>query len=185
MSTRARFVIDAVLTAAFLVSYKPGATGLGLHEWLSVGLALLGLFHAALNWDWVVHTARSFWVRLLRMSAVNLVVDALLFAATVMVMLSGLLVSRVIGPGFGLTPSMAPLWHRLHAFSADAVVVLFLVHGVLHWRWIAKTVTGWLSSSKGGSHEGDATTHRRRSGRRRVHGSRDVRRRERGDRSYA
>jgi hypothetical protein len=185
MSIRARLGIDAVLVVAFLVSYKPAVTGTGLHEWLSVGLATIALFHLALNWDWVVHTAESFLARLLRMSAVNLVVDGLLFAATVMVTLSGLVISRAIGPVVGLSPSTAPLWHRLHSFSADAAVALFALHGVLHWRWVLKAVTKLVPDAKRGSHEADAKTDRGRSGRNRDHSSRHVGRGDRRDRSYA
>jgi len=185
MSARARLGIDAFLAAAFLLSYRPTVTGMSLHEWLSVGLAAIGLFHLAINWDWVVHTATSVAARLLRMSTANLVVDGLLFAATVMVTLSGLVISRAIGPVFGLSPSGAPLWHWLHYFSASAAVALFAVHGALHWRWILKTVTRLLSEAKGGSHEADATKDRSRSGRDRGHGSRHVGRGDRRDRPYA
>jgi len=185
MSTRARLGIDAVLMTAFLVAYKPAVTGAGLHEWLSVGLALIGLFHVALNWDWVTHTAKKLLARLLRVSAVNLMVDGLLFAATVMVVLSGLTISRVIGPVVGVSPSSAPLWHLLHALSANATLALFALHAVLHWKWILKAVTGLLSDTKGGSREPDAKTDRGRSGRGRNNRSRHVGRGDRRDRPYA
>jgi hypothetical protein len=185
MSARARLGIDAALTVAFLLAYKPAVTGLGLHEWLSVGLATIGLFHVALNWDWVVHTAKRFVARLMKMSAANLVVDGLLFAATVMVVLSGLMISRVIGPAVGLTPSPAPLWYLMHALSAEAAVALFALHAALHWKWILKAVTGLRTDVRGGSHEADATTDRGRSRRGRAHGSRHVGRGDRRDRPYA
>jgi len=185
MSTRARLGIDALLMAAFLVAYEPAVTGASLHEWLSVALATVGLFHVALNWDWVVHTAAKLLARLLRVSAVNLVVDALLFAATVMVVLSGLTISRVIGPDVGLSPSAAPLWHLLHALSANAALTLFALHAALHWKWILKAVTSLLPEAKGGSHEADAKTDRGRSRRGRGHGSHHVGRGDRRDRPYA
>jgi hypothetical protein len=185
MSTRSRLYIDAVLATAFLLAYRPTVTGMSLHEWLSVALATIGLFHLALNWDWVVHTAKSFVARLRRMSAANLVVDGLLFGATVMVVLSGLTISRVIGPDVGLSPSAAPLWHRLHSLSAGAAVALFALHGALHWKWILKAVGGLLSETKGGTHEADAKTDRGRSGRGRNHSPRHVGRGDRRDRPYA
>ncbi|MEI7815080.1 MAG: DUF4405 domain-containing protein [Coriobacteriia bacterium] len=185
MSARARLGIDAVLVAAFLASYNMTATGLTLHEWIAVGLALLGLFHLALNWDWVVHTAESFLARLLRMSAVNLVVDIALFATTVMVSLSGIVISRVVGPLVGLTPSTAPLWYRLHSLSAVAVVALFVVHGVLHWKWILNVSTRWLSDARAGSNEEDAKKNRFRPGRHRNHRARHVGRRDRRNRNHA
>jgi hypothetical protein len=181
MSVRARLGIDAALAVAFLLAYKPSVTGLGLHEWLSVGLAAIGVFHTALNWDWVVHTARRIRDRLLKVSTLNLVVDVLLFAATVLVVLSGLSISQVIGPLVGLAPSTAPLWYAVHVSSAGLAVALFALHGVLHWKWIAQTVAKLARDTKGPEHEAYAAAARRRPARDRRYRPRHV---VRGDARY-
>jgi hypothetical protein len=148
-------------------------------------LAAIGLLHLAINWDWVVHIAASFLARLRKMSALNLVVDGLLFAATVMVTLSGLAISRTVGPAFGMSPSAAPLWHSLHYLSASVAVALFVVHGVLHWRWIAKTVAKLAPRFEGGPREAYATAHGVGAGRDRDDSVHHVGRRHRRDRAHA
>jgi hypothetical protein len=185
MSVRARLGIDSVLAVAFLVTYHPALTGLGLHEWLAVALAAVCLFHLALNWDWAVHTAKTLWARLMKMSALNFVVDVCLFSTTVMVTLSGLMVSQVVGPMLGLTPSVAPLWHTIHLLSAGAAVTTFAVHGVLHWRWIWNAVTRWLADRKGEPRETDAKEARGGGRRGRHHRSRHVGRRDDRHRAVA
>ena len=70
-------------------------------------------------------------------------VDAALFVAAVTVMLSGLLISQSIARAFGITIVPNALWVSTHSWSADATILLLLVHFVLHWRWIA-SVAGKL-----------------------------------------
>ena len=70
---------------------------------------------------------------------VNLVVDAALFVAAVTVMLSGLLISQYVAQAAGVTIVPTSLWVSDAPWSADATMLLLLVHFALHWRWIVKT----------------------------------------------
>ncbi len=142
MSARARLILDGVLLAAFVAADDPVATGIAFHEWLCLALVAVALFHMALSWDWVVRTAVSFLATLRATSRVNLVVDAVLFVATVTVMLSGFMVSRTLSGMAGWVPATAVLWHQAHSVSADVTMYALVVHAILHWRWIANVVTG-------------------------------------------
>ena len=142
MSAASRFTIDGILLVAFISAYNPAVTGLSIHEWLSLGLVFLAIFHMALNWDWMVRVTVTFLARVRAMSRINLVVDLVLFVSTVTVMLSGFVVSRIIGPSVGLSPSTDLLWHSVHSTSADVTVLAFSLHGVLHWRWISSVLFG-------------------------------------------
>jgi hypothetical protein len=161
MSAASRFTVDGILLAAFIAAYNPSATGLTVHEWLSLGLVFVAIFHTALNWDWVVHVTTTFLDRIRAMSRVNLFVDLVLFVATVTVMLSGFLISRVLGAAVGLLPSTAVLWHTVHSVSADVTVVAFTVHALLHWRWIVNVMFGAPSARAAAS--GADRTHARHS----------------------
>ena len=63
-------------------------------------------------------------------------VDVALFIVAVTVMLSGLLVSQSVAGTFGVTIVPSSLWVSTHSWSADATILLLLVHFALHWRWI-------------------------------------------------
>ena len=52
-------------------------------------------------------------------------------------MLSGLLISQSVARVFGVTIVPSALWVSTHSWSADATILLLLVHFALHWRWIA------------------------------------------------
>lgn len=138
MSANKRFAIDAVLLVAFVAAYYPLRTGLAVHEWLSLAVIIPSFVHLVINWDWVQRVFTSFLGRVRTMSRVNLVVDSALFLSTVTVMLSGFVVSRVISGLLGYEASLFPVWHRVHALSADAVVLLMLVHLGLHWKWVVR-----------------------------------------------
>lgn len=136
MTARARLWLDLALFGALFVAYNPAWTGVAVHEWLSVVMVTPLLFHLVINWDQSLQILRHFSQRLRVLPKVNLVVDAALFVAGVTVVLSGLLISRSIAGVLGVVIVPSPLWVSTHAWSADATVLLLLVHVALHWRWI-------------------------------------------------
>lgn len=138
MTAKMRLPIDLFMFAAFVAAYRPFATGLALHEWLSLALVTPVLVHAVVNWDWAARMVRSFGRQLRAKNRVNLVVDVALFVSTVSVMLSGFMVSRVIAGLVGLSATTDPAWYSVHSFSADAALSLALLHTVLHWKWFAR-----------------------------------------------
>jgi hypothetical protein len=136
MSARARLWLDLALFGALFVAYNPAWTGVAVHEWLSVVIIVPLLFHVIVNWDQTLAILRRFAERLRATPKVNLVVDAVLFVVAVTAMLSGLLISQAVARAFGIAIVPDSLWVSTHAWSADATVLLLLVHFALHWRWI-------------------------------------------------
>jgi hypothetical protein len=154
MSARARLWLDLALFAALFLAYNPLWTGIALHEWLCVIALAPLLFHVAINWNQTLQVLRRLAQRLRAMSKVNLVVDAALFVALVTVTLSGLLISQAVAGSLGVTIPPDPLWTSTHAWSADATILLLLVHFALHWRWIV-TTAGKLGRVRPGAGEND------------------------------
>ena len=156
MPARTRLLVDTVLLAAFVAAYYPLRTGLAVHEWLCLIVIIPSLVHLVVNWNWAQRVATSLLGRLRATTRLNFVVDSLLYVAVITVMLSGFVVSRVIGGVMGYAASPYPIWHHVHAISADVTIGLALVHLGLHWRWVvrvAKThVLAGLAAS-GGSDE--------------------------------
>jgi hypothetical protein len=71
-------------------------------------------------------------------------VDVLLFAAFVLVMLSGILISRSALAVLGIQVAESPTWRFLHSWSADASLILTGLHFALHWTWIVNAVARCL-----------------------------------------
>lgn len=150
LTNRARLALDLGLSAAILVAFFPTFTGITVHEWLSLAIFVPTVIHLAVNWDWVLRVVARFLGKVRAASRVNLLVDALLFVATVTVMLSGLMVSQAIASALGVTVVPSAAWHLAHAFSARAVIALMGVHFALHWRWIARVVRDWAGLASAG-----------------------------------
>src|SRR5580658_10375674 len=55
---RLDFWLDAVLLLGYTLAYSYGFTGIGIHEWLGIGLGLVLLVHLTLHWDWVIRTTK-------------------------------------------------------------------------------------------------------------------------------
>lgn len=136
MTARARLWLDLALFGALFLAYQPAWTGVAVHEWLSVSVIVPLLFHVIVNWDQTLAILRRLAERLKAMSKVNLMVDVALFIVAVTAMLSGLLVSQSVARTFGLVIVPDSLWVSTHSWSADATILVLLVHFVLHWRWI-------------------------------------------------
>ena len=148
MTARSRLLLDGGLFAALLAVNNPAWTGISVHEWLGIALITPLLVHLIINWDWTVRTVTNFVDKARNASRVNLVVDTLLFLATVAVMLSGLVVSTTLPGLFGFTTSPSIIWHALHSVSADATILLMLTHLGLHWRWVVRTAGRVLAPSE-------------------------------------
>lgn len=138
MSARARLWLDLALFTALFLGYNPAWTGVVVHEWLCAIVIVPLLFHVIINWDQTLRVLHRFAQIVRATPKVNLVVDAVLFVAVVTLMLSGLLISQFVLPTFGLTVTPTALWVSTHSWSADATILLLLVHFALHWRWIVR-----------------------------------------------
>jgi hypothetical protein len=148
MSARKRLALDIALTVGLLAAFNPARTGIPVHQWLSIALLAPVLLHLLVNWQWALRVARTFMARLLSVSRLNFVVDVALFAASVTVMVSGFMVAPALLAPVGIHFTATYAWHLVHAWSADATVVLFALHGALHWRWALGVVKRLASNPK-------------------------------------
>lgn len=138
MPARARLWLDLALFGALFLAYNPAWTGVAVHEWMCVVVIVPLLFHVIINWDQTLSIMARFAELARTTPKVNLVVDTALFVAGVTAMLSGLLVSQYVLRAFGLSVTPTLVWVDMHRWSADATMLLLLVHFVLHWRWILR-----------------------------------------------
>jgi Domain of unknown function (DUF4405) len=135
--TRLDFWLDAVLLTGYTLAYSYGFTGIGIHEWLGIGLGVALLFHLTLHWDWVIRTTRRLFSPHGQDKLIWAVNLALLFGM-VLCVASGILISRVALPFLGINPLGSPFWTRMHILTAEVTLGLVPVHVALRWRWILR-----------------------------------------------
>lgn len=144
MSVKTNLIVDSLILAAFLIAFEPSLTGIAIHEWLSLAFAATLIIHVLLHWDWVIQVGVKFFHKLFHSSRLNFIIDAILFVAFTLVMLSGILISRTILPTLGIQVVESRFWRFLHSWSADVTVFILALHFALHWKWIVNTFKRYL-----------------------------------------
>lgn len=141
--TRTKVRTDLALFALFVVLSAPQATGLPLHEWLTLAFVPVFALHLALNWDWVVQVARRFSRRLGAATRINALWDALLYPWMVFVVVSGFMASVSFLPFTlgGWTPD--PFWTVLHHRTSNLLLPVVGIHLALHAKWIMSVLRRW------------------------------------------
>ena len=140
MKAKTNLLIDFGIFTAMLVALEPNLTGIPVHEWLSVALAVTIVVHLLLHWDWIANVLLRYFKKLWSVSRLQFILDTLLFIAFNAVMLSGLMISRTVMPALGLAVISNPAMRLLHSTSANATLVLVGIHFALNWGWVVTTV---------------------------------------------
>lgn len=128
-------VVDALALVLYVVVSLPALTGVGVHEWLGLGVGVVLLVHGAQHVDFAGRLLAS---RCSPRAVGRILLDAALVLAVAVVMLSGLMESGAVLPTFGLYAEGYYFWGPLHAASAKVLLALLIVHGALNigsvWR---------------------------------------------------
>lgn len=128
--------IDLIALLVYLVVATPAITGIGLHEWLGLGVLVVFFVHIA-----------AALVRKPRVG--NFVLDVLILVVLAAATVSGLMVSGAVLPAVGLYAEGYYFWDPLHAISAKVLLALLLVHVAAHWKWIV----AWFRKGKADRYE--------------------------------
>lgn len=137
MDLKRNLVLDAAALAVYAVVASPAVTGIGMHEWIGLGLFVLFVVHVAAHGGWIADTVRAAFSRPSAARMANLVLDALIALALAVCAVSGLFVSGAVLPSFGWFAPGYFFWDPLHALSAKALLALLVVHVVAHARHVA------------------------------------------------
>jgi hypothetical protein len=146
---KTNLLVDFGILATFLVAFEPGLTGLPLHEWLGAAFAATILIHLLLHWKWILAVGGHFFKKLFHNSRLQFAVDALLFIAFILAMVSGFAVSRTVLPLLGIRLAASGLWRPIHSLSANGTLALVGLHFALHWSWVVTMTKRYLLAPLG------------------------------------
>lgn len=104
-------VVDALALVLYVVVSLPALTGVGMHEWLGLGVGVVLLVHGAQHIDFV---GRLLAARCSLRATGRMLLDVALVLSVVVVALSGLMESGVVLPTFGLYAEGYYFWGPLH-----------------------------------------------------------------------
>jgi cytochrome b561 len=140
--------IAFVIFTLFLVGYEPALTGSYVHEWLNLTFAFAILVHLAMHWDWLAAVARRLVRRTPPAVRFNYILGLLLLIVFVMMILSGLMISRSALAAFGYVPPQRSVWRELHSAFSNIWLFLIALHIAMHWDWIAHACRRYLAAPR-------------------------------------
>ncbi|MEG1435545.1 MAG: DUF4405 domain-containing protein [Gordonibacter sp.] len=142
-------VIDGVVLIIYLVVANPAITGIGLHEWLGLGIVVVFFIHCLVHYDWIIDVLKGIAISPSLARQGNLLLDLVTFVMFVVVTVSGIGISSAVLQAFGLYAGGYYFWDPLHSISAKVLLALLLVHVVVHWKWFLS----FFKQEKGDKHE--------------------------------
>lgn len=134
--TKVNLWYDLAIFVAALLAPAVFLTGLTIHEWLGIGLGLAVIVHLLLHWSWIVQVTKRFFGSTTWTSRINYVLNVLFFVVLTVIVFTGLMISEVALPLFGIQAPSGQLWRPLHSLASDAMVFILALHVALHWKWL-------------------------------------------------
>lgn len=142
--TKTNYVVDLVIGISFLLATAPNATGEPIHEWLSMGLAVMVVTHLLLHWQWIVAITKKIFRKVAWQQRINYILNIGLFIDMTIIMFTGIMISKTVVPLLGLELPNNMTWRSLHGLASDVGVFLIGLHLALHWDWIVRTSKRYL-----------------------------------------
>ncbi|MBP7999427.1 MAG: cytochrome b/b6 domain-containing protein [Chloroflexi bacterium] len=142
--TLKNFWLDIALFIAFIVDMNTRFTGIPIHEWLGIALGIALIYHLLLHWNWIVAITRRIFSKLPATERLRYILDIALFVDMVIVIATGIWISRVALPQLGISVGESFLWRRLHGMTADLVLWMVALHLALSWKWIMNAFKRYL-----------------------------------------
>lgn len=122
-----------MLFSGFVLSFFLNLTGLGLHQWLGVGMGGLALYHLLVHWKWV-KTVTSRFLKCPRKARIYYLLDAGLLMGLGGIVFTGLIISSWLD----LPLANYWVWRQIHVLSSIFTLLAVVVKLGLHWKWIVK-----------------------------------------------
>lgn len=129
-------LLDTCMFICFAALLSWRMTGVAAHEWIGLSLIALIMAHLIVHWGWV-ETQIAAGLR--RRRIVPFLLNAALFVAMGVTLVSGVVISKVVVPN-QLPPARYLLWHGLHESATTFTVIILGLHVALNWDHIR----GWV-----------------------------------------
>lgn len=136
---RSNLLIDAATFIAFLIATAPRLSGIGIHEWLGIAFGAAIIVHLLLHWQWIIAMSKTMLRRARASSRLGYLLNLALFIDVTLLTFTGVMISEVALPMFGLRLPRGFLWRGLHSLTSNIAVLLIGLHLALHWQWVLKT----------------------------------------------
>lgn len=141
---RFAWCLDTLLFLALLLLLSPRLTGLPVHEWLGIAITVPLLVHLLLAWSWIAAAARRLRQPRRPREVANSVLNAFLFVAATVVVVSGLVISQVALRQLGVATINDRAWRGMHNRWTTWLWIGASAHIAMNWRWIVTATRSYI-----------------------------------------
>ena len=127
------YAVDMFLLVALWLLFSPRLTGLAIHEWLGLALGLPLLLHLLLSWSWIANATVGLFAKATPRRTINYALNALLFVLIVLEIVSGVMISAIAIPAFGIATVNDRSWRALHNLGLNWTLLLLGLHLAMNW----------------------------------------------------
>lgn len=138
MNRPAEFWLDLLLFLLVILLLAPRLTGLPAHEWLGLCLAALLILHLLFSWRWISTATRRLGRPMPARFRINYLINVTLFVLVMLVIVSGVVISRVALPRLGVTMIEDRSWRALHNLTLNWLTLFTGLHLAMNWEWVAR-----------------------------------------------
>ena len=132
-----KFILNLSLSIVMLLLMDPRSFyGLVFHEWAGLIIGLFFILHKIINWGWIKKVTLMFFKNTTNRARFNYILDVLLLAGMILIILSGIAISRTIDFSWLHLGGHPIFWRVMHTSSSLITLVLFGIHLGLHWNWV-------------------------------------------------
>lgn len=127
--------LDVLLLVLFLLSEAPRITGVAAHEVIGIAIAIPIVLHVLLSWHWIATKTRRVFAGGSWRTRINYLINAGTFIVMVIVIATGVVVSRVVLPAAGIATIYDRDWFAVHDASSNVVFIAIGLHLAMNWGW--------------------------------------------------
>jgi len=133
---RMKLLLSVLLFGGYLLAMAMDVTGVGLHQWIGISLALLAGYHLSVHHAWVASVSKRLFHGAGGRTRALYALDVALLVGFVGITVTGLVLSTWLN----LPLASYEAWRVAHVALSIATLWLVVVKVGMHWRWIAGSV---------------------------------------------
>lgn len=134
-----KFITDTVMFILLVLMYDKLVLGLAFHEIGGLALYIIFILHCILNKNWIIQISKKLCRHHISEQAIlketkwKYYIDLLLCIDMIVILVSGLLISKIITPFWAIGGSTFKI---IHFVSGAIAIILLGIHLALHITWI-------------------------------------------------
>lgn len=133
---RVMLYVDVLLMLLIILLLSPRITGLGLHEILGFILFIPVIVHLLFSWTWISQSTKRLFAGANKHTRFNYFLTAVLFILIVLEIVSGIVISQVALPAFGIHTIYDSAWRMAHNMMLNWIKLCVGIHTAANWKVI-------------------------------------------------